>query len=63
MVRFCAEEYETPNNKNLKNSYMHLTNYSLNKDHKDFRLPKDGDDILGENTANKRTYTSVLKEL
>jgi len=39
LVRFCAEDYEVPNNENFKNSYMHLTNYSLNKDHKDFKLP------------------------
>lgn len=42
---------------------MHLTNYSLNKDHKDFKLPSDSDNILEENTANKRTFTSVLKEI
>lgn len=61
LVRFCAEKYEIPNNQNIKNSFMHLTNYHLNKDHPDFKLPKEDDDILGINSANKRTYTSVLK--
>lgn len=62
-MRFCSENYEKPTTKNFKNSYMHLTNYSLNKDHPDFHLPDDNCDILGENQASKRTFTSVLKSL
>jgi tubulin polyglutamylase TTLL6/13 len=31
LVRFATEKYVGPNNSNLKNLYMHLTNYSINK--------------------------------
>lgn len=31
LVRFCTEEYQTPNSKNMRNILGHLTNYSLNK--------------------------------
>ncbi len=36
MARVCAEEYQLPSKDNFRNPYIHLTNYSLNKDHKDF---------------------------
>ena len=38
---------------------MHLTNYSLNKDHPEFKLPDPSSDIFDINESNKRTLTSV----
>ena len=38
MARFCTVEYELPTNKNLKNEFMHLTNYSLNKKNLDYKF-------------------------
>ena len=32
LARFCTVDYEPPNQQNLSNYYMHLTNYSLNKE-------------------------------
>jgi tubulin polyglutamylase TTLL6/13 len=32
IVRFCTEQYCKPTNYNLKNLFMHLTNYAINKD-------------------------------
>ena len=32
MARFCTHDYEEPDDENLKNHYMHLTNFNLNKD-------------------------------
>ena len=31
LARFCTEPYVPPNASNMKHSFMHLTNYSLNK--------------------------------
>ena len=31
LVRFATEEYQKPTNENMKNTYIHLTNYSVNK--------------------------------
>jgi hypothetical protein len=39
LARFCTHQYQKPNRDNLKNVYMHLTNYSLNKKSKRFCAP------------------------
>ena len=39
LARFCTHQYQKPNRENLKNVYMHLTNYSLNKKSKRFCAP------------------------
>ena len=36
LVRFCTEKYEQPTDANLNTTYMHLTNYSLNKHNSNF---------------------------
>ena len=36
LVRICAEQYVPPNPSNLRSVFAHLTNYSLNKHHRDF---------------------------
>ena len=36
LARFATEKYEKPRDDNIKNLYMHLTNYAINKDHEDF---------------------------
>lgn len=36
LVRFATEEYQAPTEENMKNIYIHLTNYSLNKKNKNF---------------------------
>ena len=45
--------------KALENMYVHLTNYSLNKDNTAFIAPTS----LEDETAHKRTLTSVFKTL
>ena len=60
IARFCAEDYsDNFSAKNLKNNYMHLTNYTLNKDHPNFKLPDDSTDIFDINDCHKRTLTSI----
>jgi tubulin polyglutamylase TTLL11 len=31
LARFCTEDYRQPNPQNMKNMFMHLTNFTLNK--------------------------------
>lgn len=31
LARFCTSNYRKPDHQNIKNLYMHLTNFSLNK--------------------------------
>jgi hypothetical protein len=37
LCRFCTELYEIPNETNISNLFMHLTNYSINKHHPAYR--------------------------
>ena len=41
MARFCTQDYKKPTKDNLKNLYMHLTNYSLNKNSDGYKAPPD----------------------
>ena len=37
LVRLCTEEYRRPTKSNIKNQFMHLTNYAINKLHTGFQ--------------------------
>lgn len=36
LARFATEKYEKPNDKNINNLFMHLTNYAINKESVNF---------------------------
>lgn len=36
LVRFATEPYSMPNNSNMEDVCMHLTNYAINKDNPNF---------------------------
>jgi len=36
LVRFATVEYEKPTDQNIDNTYIHLTNYAINKHNKNF---------------------------
>ena len=57
LARFSTLPYENPTNKNIHESFMHLTNYSLNKRSSTFNR-SDRDD-----EGSKRTLTSVLRRI
>jgi len=61
LVRFATQEYVPCGHgeASLKNQFMHLTNYSLNKDNARFREAKNVDD----DTGHKRTMTVLLERL
>lgn len=44
IARFATEEYQAPNNSNLDNLYMHLTNYAINKFNDKFQQNEDEDE-------------------
>jgi hypothetical protein len=63
MVRLCTENYRIPTKENMKNMFMHLTNFSLNKNSENFKLP-DADFLeTGEESGNKRLLSTTLKGL
>jgi tubulin polyglutamylase TTLL6/13 len=61
LVRFATQEYVTigHDQSSLKNQFIHLTNYSLNKENRKFREPTKIDD----DNAHKRTLTKTLERL
>lgn len=46
LARFATAKYRLPTHSNTENSYMHLTNYAVNKFSRDF--------IVDEATGTKR---------
>ena len=52
LVRFATVPYAAPTKENMSQNFMHLTNYSLNKDSSGY-----------EEGEHKRPLSDVLKEL
>mmetsp|Transcript_200 Transcript_200/g.332 ORF Transcript_200/g.332 Transcript_200/m.332 type:complete len:520 (-) Transcript_200:109-1668(-) len=58
LVRLCTEEYKQPNDKNIRQKCMHLTNYSINK--RSDKYERDEKESMPSNTGNKRTISWLL---
>jgi hypothetical protein len=64
LARFCTAKYKKPTNQNLKNNFMHLTNYSLNKHSPEYiHEPDSAEDILKPNLATKRVLSTLYRQL
>lgn len=63
LARFCTEDYRQPNAANMKNMFMHLTNFSLNKQSENYKAPEN--DFLqdGHDEGSKRLLSSLWKTL
>lgn len=59
MVRLCTHEYNLNANE-LKDSYKHLTNYSINKNSDDFVENRSADE---DDTGSKQSFSSFLNKL
>ena len=57
LARFCTEEYQKPNKENLDSSFMHLTNYAINKNNECFEA---ADDCSDGDSGFKRSLSSVI---
>ena len=55
LARFATEKYQPVTSSNMNQRYMHLTNYSVNRNHKDFET----DDSADAATGSKRSLTFV----
>ncbi|CAL6071918.1 Tubulin_tyrosine ligase [Hexamita inflata] len=60
MARFCTDKYQEPSGKNMKNAYMHLTNYAINKTNTNFQFNKDE---TSDNTGSKWGLQSVFDQM
>jgi hypothetical protein len=62
LARFCTSNYVKPDQNNIKNLYMHLTNFSLNKNSQNFITPEE-EFFKDTNNASKRLLSQVYKTL
>lgn len=61
LARFCTHDYVRPDETNLKNNFMHLTNFAINKKSNKFKLP--GEEFKNDDLSHKQLFTSILKNL
>ena len=57
LARFATVKYEKPKKKNMKNMYMHLTNYAVNKRNPEFQY---NEEETNDATGHKRSFSSIL---
>lgn len=55
LVRVCTEKYQPPTIRNLANQFMHLSNYSINKNNKNFTSGDTNDDPTFS-SGSKRSF-------
>lgn len=60
LARFCTVPYEVPKEDNLRDTRMHLTNYAVNKNSKDF---KSVESLDRHDEGSKRSVSSVLYQI
>jgi len=58
LVRFATVEYQQPTEENIDNTYIHLTNYAINKNNENFIFDEENSD-----KGHKRTLKSFWKSL
>jgi tubulin polyglutamylase TTLL6/13 len=61
MVRMCTENYKKPERENIKNLFMHLTNFNINKMNDKYIPP--AEEFLENENASKRLYTKLMEQL
>jgi len=61
LARFATSKYIPPVGSNLDNLYMHLTNYAINKDSKQFK--QNQGKLDDDTSASKRPLTSIFKQI
>ena len=60
LARFATHKYKKPSGKNLKNNFIHLTNYSINRYSVKYESNKAAE---SEDKGHKRSYKSILEHL
>ena len=60
LARFATVPYKKPTKKNLKNLFMHLTNYAINKHSVDFEYNESAEK---DDVGHKRSFKAILRRL
>lgn len=62
IARFCTEPYRKPNGRNLRNLFMHVTNYAINKHNSKFEQ-NEAEESDEEESGHKRSLNALLAML
>ena len=54
LARFCTERYRAPNESNMDDTFMHLTNFAINKHSEEFTIDESGEG------GSKRSISSLF---
>lgn len=60
LARFATDEYDPPNYNNYENTFMHLTNYAINKWNDAYR---NNQFLIRDNVGHKRSLTAIMNYL
>jgi len=60
LARFATQRYQPVGKKNIKDVYMHLTNYAINKNNKNFIFNKSEKEM---DKGHKRSLSAIFKYL
>lgn len=60
LARFCTNQYSSPQEKNIKNTFMHLTNYSINKHSGKFT---EDEEKSHKNSEFKKSFEDIWEEI
>ena len=63
LVRFATELYQSISGENKSNSFIHLTNYAINKNHVGFRNSEGGKELVEDRSSHKRSIRDFFEEL
>lgn len=58
LARLATKKYTKPNTANIEDTFVHLTNYSINKHSEEFKFNLSAKD---DNIGHKRSMSSVFK--
>ena len=61
LARFCTHNYKKPDTNNIKDIYMHLTNFSVNKNSLRYKAP--GEQFFEDDKSSKQLFTTAIKKL
>eukprot|EP00818_Percolomonas_sp_WS_P007205 CAMPEP_0117451362 /NCGR_PEP_ID=MMETSP0759-20121206/8966_1 /TAXON_ID=63605 /ORGANISM="Percolomonas cosmopolitus, Strain WS" /LENGTH=682 /DNA_ID=CAMNT_0005243955 /DNA_START=234 /DNA_END=2279 /DNA_ORIENTATION=+ len=61
LVRICTEPYHKPTSRNISNQYMHLSNYSINKNNKQFSSATGASNNGGDDAGDASSFSTGSK--
>jgi len=61
LIRMSTVEYKKPNSTNIKKTFMHLTNYSINKKNENYIFNSSVGDFSGHKRSVKQLYEILRK--